>query len=251
MPMRDHVRSPLDERRSWGGLHGQWPAMIVMRLNRHLPQRYVAEPQVHLAGSIEVDIGTFEEDEEGFPLAGNGDNGGGVATAVWAPPRPTLTIASDLPSLAEYEIRVYDTKRAYRLVAAVEIVSPSNKDRPEHRRAFVAKCAALLQQRVCVAIVDLGTTRTFNLYSDLLDLVGLTDPSLDDEPPGLYAVACRGTRNGDGWLVETWTHTLEIGQPLPTLTLWLAENYAVPLELEPSYEETCRILRIPSIPATK
>jgi hypothetical protein len=32
---------------------------------------------------------------------------------------------------------------------------------------------------------------------------------------------------------------------LPTLPLWLAENFAIPLELEESYEETCRILRIP------
>ena len=89
-----------------------------------------------------------------------GDNGGGVATAVWAPPRPTLAVATDLPALDEYEVRVYDTKIGRRLVAAVEIVSPANKDRPEHRRAFVAKCAALLQNRVCVAIVDLVTTRT-------------------------------------------------------------------------------------------
>ena len=35
-----------------------------------------------------------------------------------------------------------------------------------------------------------------------------------------------------------------LGQPLPTLPLWLADNLAVPLELETSYEETCRILRI-------
>jgi len=26
--------------------------------------------------------------------------------------------------------------------------------------------------------------------------------------------------------------------------LWLADNLAVPLELEASYEETCRVLRI-------
>ena len=40
--------------------------------------------------------------------------------------------------LDEYEVRVYDEKRHCRLVAAVEIVSPANKDRPEHRHAFVA-----------------------------------------------------------------------------------------------------------------
>ena len=38
---------------------------------------------------------------------------------------------------------------------------------------------------------------------------------------------------------ESWTHTLALGQPLPTLPLWLADDFAVPLELEASYEETC------------
>jgi hypothetical protein len=31
---------------------------------------------------------------------------------------------------------------------------------------------------------------------------------------------------------------------LPTLPVWLTDSLAVPLELEASYEETCRILRI-------
>jgi hypothetical protein len=103
----------------------------------------------------------------------------------------------------------------------------------------------LLQDRVCVAIVDLITTRTANLYGDLMELFGQTDPSLADGPPPLYAVACRCGRAGDHWLLETWAHPLALGQPLPTLPLWLADNFAVPLELERSYEETCRILRLP------
>src|SRR5262249_6226159 len=132
-----------------------------------------------------------------------------------------------------------------RLVAAVEIVSPANKDRPEHRRAFVAKCIALLQQLVSVTVLDLVTTRSFNLYRDILEAIGQTDPSLGPEPPPLYAVACRGTKKGDAWQLENWVHALTLGQPLPTLPLWLADNLSVPLELEASYEETCQALRIP------
>jgi hypothetical protein len=243
MPLRDHFRPPLDDRRHWAGLHGQWPAMIVMTLARKLPRRFYAEPRVHLGRSAEIDVGTLEEDDTN-PLWGepNG-NGGGVATAVWAPPRPTLSVASDLPSQDEYEVRVYDEKRQSRLVAAVEIVSPANKDRPEHRAAFVAKCAALLQQRVSVAIVDVVTTRQSNLYGDLLELIGQADPALASEPP-LYAAACRGTHRGGAWQFEAWYHSLGVGQPLSTLPLWLTDDFAVPLELEASYEETCRILRI-------
>ena len=68
-------------------------------------------------------------------------------------------------------------------MAAVEIVSPGNKDRPEHRAAFIAKCAGLLQERVSVVIVDVVTTRTQNVYGELLDLIGQSDPSLRPEPP--------------------------------------------------------------------
>lgn len=220
--------------------------MIVAALDRHLPPRYVAVPHIQLGSAIEIDVASSEEDEASSPATGGGGNGGGaVATAAWAPPQPTLAVAAQPPAGDEYEVRVYDTRRGRRLVAAVEIVSPANKDRPEHRRAFVAKCAAMLQDRVCVVIVDLVTTRAVNLYGALLDLFGQADPALADGPPPLYAVACRWARTGDAWLLEAWLRALAPGQPLPTLPLWLADHVAVPLELEPSYEETCRILRLP------
>jgi hypothetical protein len=245
MPLRDHFRSPLDDRRHWEGFHGQWPAMMVLALGGKLPRRYFAEPRVHPGGSAEIDVATFEE--ANTELAGNGpeDTHGGVATAVWAPARPTLAVVTDLPSVGEYEVRVFDIKRGCRLVAAVEIVSPANKDRDEHRKAFVAKCVALLQERVSVTIVDLVTTRNFNLYHELLEMIGQEDPALGPEPSPLYTVACRGTRNDKTWLLETWMHPLAIGQPLPTVPLWLADNLALPLNLEESYEQTCGVLRIP------
>ena len=110
--------------------------------------------------------------------------------------------------------------------------------------AFVAKCATLLRERVCVAIVDVITTRASNLYGDLLDFLGQADPSLADGPPPLSAAACRWARENDSWTLEAWAHPLSLGRPLPTLPLWLAEDLAVPLDLELSYEETCRILRV-------
>jgi len=246
MPLRDHFRPPLDNMRHWEALHGGWPMMIVAGLRRKLPSPYFAEPSVHSGSSAEIDVATFEGENENIPAAGNGsDNGGGVATAVWAPPRPTLAVATDLPAQDEYEVRVYDEKRRCRLVAAVELVSPANKDRPEHRRAFVSKCAALLRERVSVVIVDVVTTRSPNLYGDLLDLIGQSDPLLSPEPPPLYTAACRMTKRGDEWMLETWAQPLGIGRPLPTLPLWLADNLAVPLELEEGYEQSCGILNIP------
>jgi hypothetical protein len=245
MPLRDHFRPPLDDSRSWDELHGAWPTVIVMALNRNLPPRYVAAPRVHLGPDAEIDVTAYETDTSDSATAKTEGTSGAVATAVWAPPRPTFDVAIDLPERDEYEVRVYDTQRHRRLVATVEIISPSNKDRPEHRRAFVAKCAALLEQHVSVALIDLVTTRRFNLYMDLLEVLGQSDPSLEPEPPVVYAAACRWAREGDAWHFRAWTHPLLVGQPLPLLPLWLADNLAVPLELEATYEETCRILRIP------
>jgi hypothetical protein len=246
MPLRDHFRPPLDDMRHWEGFHATWPVMVVALLRRKLPQRYFAEPRVHSGSSAEIDVATFVDESEGGSAAGAGnDNGGGVATAVWAPPRPTLTVATDLPAQDAYEVLVYDEKRRCRLVAAVEIVSPANKDRPDHRRAFVAKCAGLLREGVSVVIVDVVTTRTPNLYGELLEHIGHSDPALAPEPPPLYVAACRVTKRADEWLLETWTQTLALGRPLPTAPLWLADNLAVPLELEESYEQSCAILNIP------
>ena len=197
MPLRDHFHPPLSTARSWDELHGQWPAMIVIDLSKRLPPRFVASPRIHLGAGFEIGLAATDAGPPP-PFAadpGASGGGGGPATAVWAPPEPTLAVETDLPAQDEYEVRVFEAERR-RLVAAVEIVSPANKDRPEHRRAFVAKCAALLQQGVAVTIVDLVTARRANLYADLLDLLGETDPSFSPDPAPLYAAACRWRRDG-------------------------------------------------------
>jgi hypothetical protein len=95
-----------------------------------------------------------------------------------------------------------------------------------------------------VAVVDLVTTRHFNLYAELLDLIGEADPTMAPEAPGLYAAECRWTgRNGSGRL-QTWSHVLAVGQPLPMLPLWLTDRLPVPLDLESTYEQACRDLLI-------
>jgi hypothetical protein len=244
MPLRDHFRAPLDLKHSWDELHGGWPMVIVQYLFTRLPEGYVAAPGVHLVSSYEIDVSTYSE-EEPLSSSAKGEGNGGVAVATRALPAPTLTLETDLPDQEEYEVRIYDERRGRTLVAAIEIVSPSNKDRPESRRAFVAKTAALLQRGVCVSIVDLVTVRQFNLYADLLELIGHADPALGAEPPHLYAVTLHGRKRVKKRpLLENWFYPLQLGQPLPALPVWLDVDLGVSLELEPTYEDACRVLRI-------
>jgi hypothetical protein len=64
------------------------------------------------------------------------------------------------------------------------------------------------------------------------------------ELPDLYAVSYRNRKAAGKWHVDTWPFPLTPGSPLPTMPLWLAGRLAVPLDLEQSYEESCRVLRI-------
>jgi hypothetical protein len=243
MPLRDHFRSPLDDTHHWEGFHATWPVMIVARLRHLLPPGYLAEPRVHLGTFAEIDVTTYERDR--VQTAAPANETGGVATAVWTPTKPRLSVVTELPKQDIYEVCVYDEKRHCRLVAAVEIVSPRNKDRPESRRAFVSKCAGLLQEQVSVVIIDVVTTRTPNLYLDLLDHIGHSDPSANGSSLPLYVASCRVMFADQEWRFETWAESLPMGEKLPTLPLWLTETVAVPLELEESYEQSCGILGIP------
>ena len=49
---------------------------------------------------------------------------------------------------------------------------------------------------------------------------------------------------GDAWHFRAWAHPLAVGQPLPTLPLWLGADVAVPLDLEASHATACADLLI-------
>ncbi len=102
-------------------------------LNETLPEGYFAEAQVHGWPRIEVDVAAFNQ-----PTS----NDGGVATLPQVAPRLSaadLTLPATFPP--EFGVNVFHTSGGPTLVAAIELVSPGNKDRDETRRAFAAKCA--------------------------------------------------------------------------------------------------------------
>src|SRR5713101_3958685 len=144
MPLLDHFHSPLKNKRPWEGFHSHWASAIVQQLNKSLlPPEYFAVPQVKMGTEVEVDIATLEEQNAVGGALGNG----GVATAVYAPPHPPLSFSVDFANLALFEIQVKE-ESGLKLVAAIELVSPGNKDRPSHRQAFVRKCATYLQEEI-------------------------------------------------------------------------------------------------------
>jgi hypothetical protein len=241
MPLLDHFHPPLKGQRPWEGVHSEWAGAIARQLNRKpLPKQYFAIPHIHFGGRVEIDAATVEYDA----VQASAEEAGGTATAVWAPPRPTLETEVDFVDLDVIEMRVYDEKEGLRLVAAVELVSPANKDREEHREAFVVKCAAYLQEGVSLIVVDVVTERTANLHRQLVDLLKLSGASNGREFPDLYAVAYRTFTTDRKGRLQGWEEPLAVGRILPTLPLWISPDVVVPVDLESSYRETCEGLRI-------
>lgn len=238
MPLRDHFHSPVKDTHSWDEIHGGWPMEMVRDLRNVLPPGFRSAPNVHLGSAFEIDVTTYES-----AVAPETDEGGSATLTALS---PTLTVEADLSEQDEYEVRIYDSEHGRVLVAAIEIVSPSNKDRPGTRDVFVGKVATLLQQGVCVSIVDLVSVRQANLYAELLTLLGHSDPNLGETPPHLYAVTLRARKRPKRRksLLDSWFYPLTVGQPLPTIPVWLAPALRVMLPLETSYQETCRILDI-------
>jgi hypothetical protein len=241
MPLLDHFHPPWSDENPWEGFHSAWVNTMVRHLNGTLlPRRFRAFPQIHLGPFVEADVATFEELSGPPPAAEPSSvNGGAVA---WSPPEPVQTLEVELPAQDVFEVRIHDEQHGKRLAAVGELISPANKDRPEHRQAFTAKCAAYLQEQVNVLVIDVVTSRCANLHRELQKMFSVGDVKVDLSD--LYCVSYRNRKVGAKWRLETWPFALQLGARLPTVPLWLTPTLSVPLDLEKSYEETCQVLRI-------
>ncbi len=142
------------------------------------------------------------------------------------------------------EVQVIADDGGPRLTAAVELLSPRNKDRPQARRAFAVKCVGHLQQGSSVVVVDTVTTRRADMNGEILSLMAIA-PGAVTIPPGLSAVSYRTPgREGQAQRLQLWPEPLALGERLPTLPLWIAADFSVPLDLEASYRAACSDLRI-------
>jgi hypothetical protein len=231
MPLLNHFVPPLSQTRPWEGFHSAWATMLAQQLNRILPDGYVAIPQASRGPLVEIDVAALA-------------TAAGGASA-WSPGEPAWSGAVNLPDRDLFEVRVTLTGDIPRLVGAIELVSPANKDRPAARQAFAGKCAGYLRTQVGLVVVDVVTTRRHDLHRELLELLELDAPleAWGMPDPALYAVSYR-TVVAEQPRLDLWPHRLDLGAALPTLPFWLSRDFAVPVDLEASYAATCDLLRM-------
>ena len=243
MPLLDHFHPPLVEHRHWEGFYGWWAAAIAGSLNEHfLPPDYFAEFQVTVGTRVEIDVATFNEDGGPDAPRPNGPATTAVQTRIWAPPTPVAVLPAIFPD--DFEVQVFSNVGGPVLVAAIELVSPGNKDRDESRRAFVAKCAAYLQRGIGLIVVDIVTSRHANLHHELMAFLGQPAGGAFPSPTPVYATAYRPAHRQERNEIDLWREPLALGQPLPTLPLAVRGLGYLPIDLEGTYMEARKRGRI-------
>jgi hypothetical protein len=152
-------------------------------------------------------------------------------------------LAVELGAVDAVEVQVFADNGDPQRTAAVELLSPRNKDRPQARHAFAVKCVGYLQQGSSVIVVDIVTTRRADINAAILTLLGGDSNHLSTLSLSATSYRVVGAAEETQQLL-LWPEPLTLGRPLPTLPLWIASDFSVPLDLEASYQATCADLRI-------
>lgn len=152
MPMHDWTRV---DSSVFHDFHVGWITEIRTALNNGLlPQGYYARAEQH-AGQTIADVLTLRasvasRETEQAPLV---PDTGGVAIAE-APPRTRRKHTFEPAAVTLRRSLAIRHISGHRLVALIEIVSPANKDRPQHVQDFTGKVLSALRSGVHVLVVD-------------------------------------------------------------------------------------------------
>lgn len=212
--------------RGWDGLFFLWQREILDGLQQRLPAGYRA-----FFGSLPVLTADSPAVRPNF----------NIWTRPAAPPTNDAYEEPDFEGLASFAL---DPDRAVhidwhgQLVAAVELVSPRNKDRPESRERSTRRYFGYLHQGVHLLLIDvLPRPIGFSFADAIASEVGFDLPPC----PVPCAVSFRvGEPVPEGTLLAVWQRILAVGQPLPSIPVALTVHDAVTIDLEHTYREAAR-----------
>ena len=131
------------------------------------------------------------------------------------------------------------------LMAAIELISPRNKDRPTARARYLGRYVGYLRQGVHLLLIDVLPRPAGFSFADALALdLGISQPS--SPPP--CAVSYRvGEPFPEGTLLASWRRPLQVGEPLAVIPLALNMTEQVPIDLEKTYQQAARRAYLESV----
>ena len=215
--------------RSWDSVHPLWLTYLIEWVQPRLPAGYKA----FLGGVPALTVGSAN---------GRPD----VSVRQWGLEKPAEPATDTAVMQPDQELSVairLEPQRAVhidyhgQLVAAVELVSPRNKDRADAKETYANRYLGYLRLGVHLLLVDvLPRPKGFSFADAITDGLGVDLTPL----PAPFAAAHRVGEVvpvGDdmGSLLGVWRRPLPAGEPLPTLPLPLSVHHAVEIDLEHTY----------------
>ncbi len=222
--------------RGWDSIHLVWQNQLLDWIQPRLPAGYRAYLGAVPALTIDIPNGRPDLSVRNWrpPQAP-------AAASDAATPPAQDTMAPDAESVATLTL---DPMRAIhidlhgQLIAAVELVSPRNKDRPDSRDRYLARYLGYIRQGVHLLLIDvLPRPAGFSFADAMAANLGFEQPAC----PAPFAVSYRvGESVPDGTLLARWVRPLRVGAPLPTIPLALTVQEWIPIDLEHTYREAAR-----------
>ncbi len=227
MPLHDWT-----ERHGWDGFHQLWIVALLHGIKPELPEGYRAylgtvpalavglppqRPDVHVRSEASAQPGTQVE-----PVT--------AAVGISEDEQPDEQVAV----LALEEQLAVHVVQGERLVAAVELISPCNKDRPEPRDAYRSRYVSYLYQGVHLLLVDVHRRPLkFSFADAVAAALGFAQANL----PAPFAISYRvgSPAATGGKVLDIWRRPLAVGTPLPTMKLALTADITIPFDLERTY----------------
>jgi hypothetical protein len=230
MPLHDWK-----DERGWDGVHLLWLSELVRWLRPRLPDGFRAYVGSVPALTVESSNGRPDLQVRRWQPQPSGGPAQETTTSVLEP---------DLEGAATF---TFDPHRAIHidyhgcLVAAIELVSPRNKDRRDAKESYSSRYLGYLRQGVHLLLIDLlPRPADFSFLDVLGTALGLEIPAT----PAPLAASFRvgdpiPNGNAESPLIGVWYRALHPGQPLPALPVALSSGQHIVIELEESYRAAC------------
>ena len=226
MPLHDW-----SDDRGWESMHLLWLNQLLDWVQPRLPEGFRAYLGAVPALTIDTtngrpDLNVRKWSTESTPAAASAEQ--------------TLT-APDEEAVATFTL---DPQRAVhidyhgQLIAAIELLSPRNKDRPSARTRYLGRYVGYLRQGIHLLLIDVLPKPAGFSFADALALdLGIAQPAT----PAPFAVSYRvGEPLPDGTLLAFWRRPLQVGQPLAIIQLALNTAQTIPIDLEQTYQQAAR-----------
>ncbi len=229
MPLHDWT-----DERGWDSVHPLWLTYLVEWIQPRLPEGYRAflgsVPALTVAsanGKPDVSVRNW-----GPASVAEVPSSRGILE-----PDPEASVVFRLDPQLAVHIDFHG-----QLIAAIEIVTPRNKDRADAKETYTNRYLGYLRLGVHLMLVDvLPRPKGFSFSDVITNSLGLDLPPLPPPFAAAYRVGEVVPVGEDmGTLVGLWRRPLQVGQPVPSLPLQLSVHRAIVIDLEETYQRAAK-----------